>query len=49
MSYNLIKYFYEMGVYSVQEMIKYVKDKIITEEEFHIITGYNYQGIKKLG
>lgn len=49
MSYDLIKYFYEMGVYSVQEMIKYVEDKTITEEEFHIITGYNYQGIKKSG
>lgn len=45
----MLKYFYEMGVYSVEEMIKYVDDEIITKQEFHEITGYNYIGIKKKG
>lgn len=45
----MLKYFYEMGVYSVEEMIKYVDDEIITEQEFHEITGYSYIGIKNRG
>lgn len=45
MSYDLIKYYYEMGVYNIQKMIKQVKLEYITEEEFHMITGYSYKGL----
>lgn len=48
-SYNLIKYKFEMGVYSLEQMCSFVEKKIITEEDFHYITSYNYQGIKKVG
>lgn len=43
----LLKYMWEYGVYSLHQMFNMVKEKKITEEEFHDITRYNYQGIKK--
>ena len=43
-SYENIKYFYEMGVYTVENVIQYVKENIITKEQFHFITSYNYDG-----
>lgn len=46
-SYNLIKYKFEMGVYSLDEMIKFVEDNQITKDEFKYITSYNYYGIKE--
>lgn len=46
-SYNLIKYKYERGAYTLEKMIKFVEEGKITEKEFHQITSYNYQGIKK--
>lgn len=45
MSYSLIKYYFEMGVYSVLEVATYVDSGDITEEDFHMITGYSYKGI----
>ena len=49
MNYDLIKYFYESGVFSVKEVANYVDIGELTEEEFHQITGYNFQGLKKTG
>lgn len=46
-SYNLIKHKYEAGVYSLKQMCEFVDKKWITEEEFHFITSYSYQGLKK--
>ncbi len=46
MKYDLIKYFYEMGVFDLKEMVKQVDLKNITEEEFHSITSYSYNGVK---
>lgn len=46
MSYDLIKYYYEMGVYSLIDVANCVVLGEITEEEFHFITGYNFQAIK---
>lgn len=48
-SFNLIKYKFEMGVYSLEQMIKFVENSQITEEEFKFITSYNYKGIKETG
>ena len=38
---------YESRVYNLKDMIDFVEKKIITEEEFHWITGYSYTGLKK--
>lgn len=46
-SYDLIKYKFEMGVYSLEQMCEFVEQNLITEKDFHYITSYNYQGIKK--
>lgn len=46
-SYENIKYFYEMGVYTVEDVIQYVKENIITKEQFHFITSYNYDGYRE--
>lgn len=48
-SYDLIKYKFEMGVYSLEQMYEFVKQNLITEYDFHNITSYNYQGIKNVG
>lgn len=48
-SYHLIKFKYNKGVYSLEEMCKFVENNLITEEDFHSITGYNYKGIKERG
>ena len=38
---------YESRVYTLKDMIEFVDKTIITKEEFHWITGYSYEGIKK--
>lgn len=47
MSYDLIKYLYEVGALSLNDTAKQVDLKNITEEQFHSITTYDYQAIKK--
>lgn len=42
-----LRYKYEYGVFSLKDIFNMVKEKKINEEEFHIVTGYNYKGIKK--
>ena len=46
-SYFLIKRKYDFGVYSLEDMCKLVENRIINEDQFHFITTYSYQGIKK--
>lgn len=46
MNYDLIKYYYETGVYDLIDVANYVVLGEITEKEFHFITGYNFQAIK---
>ncbi len=43
----MIKYQYEVGVINQYEVLQYVENNTITENEYHDITGYNYQGLKK--
>lgn len=45
--YFLIKYKYEMGVFSLIDLISFVKKEIITKEEFRDITSFNYEVIKE--
>lgn len=48
MSYDLIKYYFEVGVYDLTDMVKCVEKNYITKEQFHSITGYDYNGLKNL-
>jgi len=48
-SNDLIRHKYETGVYSLKQMIEFVEERTITEEEFHWITSYSYKGLKKCG
>ena len=45
-SYNLIKFKYEHCVYTLFDLIEFVEKGYITEEEFHFITSFSYQGVK---
>ena len=42
-----IKWLFETGVYEIEDVIKYVEFKIITKDEFHSITSYDYDGYCK--
>lgn len=46
-SYYLIKSKYEHGVYSLKQMVEFVDMKWLTPDEFHFITSYSYEGLKK--
>lgn len=46
MSYYLIKHMFECGVYSAKDLLTYVDMGNITKDEYHFITGYNYDGYK---
>lgn len=46
MSYDLIKYLYEVGSFTLKDVAKQVDLENITEEEFHTITTYSYKAIK---
>lgn len=46
-SYDLIKYKFEMGVYSLEKMLELVEKEQISEKDFKWITSYSYQGIKE--
>jgi len=38
---------YNSRVYTLKDLIDFVEKKIITKKEFHWITGYSYEGLKK--
>ena len=38
---------YKSGLYSLRAMIELVEKGWITKEEFHFITDYSYEGLKK--
>lgn len=46
-NFRKIKLGYETQFYTLKELVEFVDKKIITEEEFHWITNYSYEGIKK--
>ena len=45
--YNLIRYKYEIGVYTLIQLMKFVEMRWITKHQFHQITSYSYEGLKK--
>ena len=47
-SFNLIKYKYEAGIYTLRRMVELVDLGWITAEQFHYITSYSYEGVKKM-
>ncbi len=46
-SLEMIRYKYEVGSYTVQQLIDFVKRNIISEEDFHDITALSYSGMTK--
>ena len=46
MTYILLQYKYEHGVYIIKDMIDFVDKGVITKEEFHSITRLYYDGVK---
>lgn len=43
----LIEAKYCQGVYSIEDLMKFVDIKELTKEEFHSITSYSYDGLKR--
>ena len=43
----LIRYKYDEGLYSLKDVFNFVKEGILTDTDFHLITGYSYEGVKK--
>ena len=44
-SFFIVRYRYEMGVYSLQQMIEFVDKQWITRKQFKEITSYSYEGL----
>ena len=47
MTVNILEYQYKMGTCSLSDLIRLVKEKELTEEDFFEITRLNYQGLIK--
>lgn len=45
-NYDLVKYKFETGIYTLESLCDFVDKHLISEEDFHYITSYNYQAIK---
>ena len=48
-SLDLVKFKWDAGVYDLSDMCILVDNHIITEEDFHTITRYNYYAVKECG
>ena len=47
---DLIKYKWELGAYSLQDIVNFVKNQELTSEDFFEITRFNYNAIiQKMG
>lgn len=46
-SFITVKNKYEAGAYSLRAMVELVEKGWITKKEFHFITDYSYDGLKK--
>ncbi len=46
MSYDMINYMFNHGQYLPEDVMWYVDNGNITKEQFHFITGYDYNGLK---
>jgi len=45
--FYVIKYKYDSRVYSLKYIFDLTTNRQLTKEEFHLITTYNYEGIKE--
>jgi hypothetical protein len=45
--YELVDKLYNLGALSLRQVFNLVIVKNITKEDFHTITGYNYDGLKE--
>ena len=45
--FEIIKYKYEQGTYSLEDVFWMTTLELISKDEFHKITGYNFEGLKK--
>lgn len=43
----LIRYKYDEGWYSLNDIFNFVTEGVLEKEDFHLITGYDYDGVKK--
>ncbi len=46
MTYTLLQYMYEHGIYTLEDLMQYVDNGNITKEQFHSITRMYYDGVK---
>ena len=42
----MIDFWFTHGIYTAAQIMWYVDNGNITKDEFHFITGYNYDGLK---
>lgn len=47
-SEHIIKFKYESGVYSLKYVFILVELGVITKDQFHYITTYDYDGVKEM-
>lgn len=47
-SFDILKYKWDCGIYSLKDMLNFVENGHISEEIFNNITRYNYKGVKYL-
>lgn len=48
LSYGIIKYKYNTGVFDVEDILQYVEMGNITKDDFKDITRYNYDGYREV-
>ena len=46
-NFYVIKFKYENRALSLKDVFDFTTQRLITEDEFHFITTYNYQAIKE--
>ena len=47
-NYNVIKYKWQHGVYKITDVMKFVDRNVLNRKQFFEITGYNYDGLKRV-
>lgn len=48
MNYKIIKKLFEVSGLNLKQVFKLVSSKIISKEQFHDITSYNYDSLKEI-
>lgn len=45
-TYMIIQYKWQHGVYGLEDMMRFVENKILSKQQFFEITRYNYNDVK---